>query len=103
MGNASYANFDVVSALVENISRSDEYASITLGGLSYNSDRVGGKELTDTSLYTVDDFSTEAEASAYEKEFFSGMAAIWLTVLVMAMPVAVLGAGIAVCIRRRFR
>ena len=103
IGNASYANFDVVSALVENISRSDEYASITLGGLSYNSDRVGGKELTDTSLYTVDDFSTEAEASAYEKEFFSGMAAIWLTVLVMAMPVAVLGAGIAVCIRRRFR
>ena len=103
IGNGSYANFDVVSALVENISRSDEYASITLGGVSFNSDSVGGKELSDQKLYTVSDFSTSQELSSYEKKTFSTDVAVWFTVMIMAVPVTVAGLGIFVCVKRKFK
>ncbi len=43
--NDSYANFDIVSALVNNISRVDVYASSALGGYSMNSEKFGGKVL----------------------------------------------------------
>ncbi len=48
--NSSYANFDIVSAVVNNISRTDVYASIELGGISLNSPKYGGKQLVYDTL-----------------------------------------------------
>lgn len=55
LGNASYANRDVLALLVRNISRVDEYASMSLGGTSANSDSMYGKILLDSAISTATD------------------------------------------------
>ena len=77
--------------------------SLTIGGVSFNSDSVGGKELSDQKLYTVSDFSTSQELSSYEKKTFSSDVAVWFTVMIMAVPVTVAGLGIFVCVKRKFK
>ncbi|MBR2466788.1 MAG: Gldg family protein [Clostridia bacterium] len=57
----SYANFDIVSALVNNISRVDQYASMELGGSSMNSKKYGGKQL-------VYDTLSETPATVYNPD-----------------------------------
>ncbi|MBO5879540.1 MAG: Gldg family protein, partial [Clostridia bacterium] len=52
IGNAYYANYDVVSSLVENISRIDVYGSNALGGESLNSPTYGGKQIHASQLST---------------------------------------------------
>ena len=54
LGKSSYANFDIVSALVENISRVDIYASLELGGTSLNSSSYGGKQMVETEMRVSD-------------------------------------------------
>ena len=98
LGNTSYANFDIMSLLVENISRVDEYASIELGGSSFNSPNLGGKpfleiEMSSTDVYDGDDIVLYG---------ISPGEIILLTVLVLAIPLVVLGVGIAVRVRRKF-
>ncbi|MBQ7387324.1 MAG: Gldg family protein [Clostridia bacterium] len=93
LGNLSYSNYDVVSSLVENIARIDNYASIELGGISGNSQNVGGKQLVDTTLST---------SATDEKYAFKTQTATGFTVAIMLVPVAVLVCGIVVSIRRRF-
>ena len=53
LGIESRANYDIVSAVVENISRIDEHASTDLGGLSQNSTSMGGKKLIKMSMSEV--------------------------------------------------
>ena len=98
LGNASYANYEVVSSLVENIARTDEYASIELGGVSYNSPSMGGKPLIDATLYDKD---TVKDNGVTVGGLSSGEA-VGITVALMLVPVAVLAVGVAVCVRRRF-
>ena len=50
LGDSSYANYEIVSAVVENISRVDEHASMDLGALSLNSASGGGKYIIETSI-----------------------------------------------------
>lgn len=97
IGNPSYANYDVLAALTENMVRTDEYASIELGGLSGNSSNYGGKPLVDTDIYSVDDTAADTSYS-----LISEAAKIWLTVLLMAVPIAVAVVGIVVTVKRRF-
>ena len=91
--NLSYSNYDVVSALVENIARIDDFASIELGGISGNSQNVGGKRLesTELSLTPTD-----------EKDAFSVKTATGFTVAIMLVPTAVLVLGIVVSVKRKF-
>ena len=104
LGNASYANYQIVSVLTENLIRTEEYASAALGGISINFDNVGGKELQSTALSTdattgIDDQTGEiyiAKKGLSDKDVTS------ITVLVLIFPVMALIAGIVVCIRRRF-
>ena len=91
--NLSYSNYDVVSALVENIARIDDYASMDLGGISGNSKNVGGKQLVNTALST---------APTDEKSAFNLPTATGFTVVIMLIPVAVLVAGIVVSVKRKF-
>ena len=83
----------MVSALVENIARIDDYASMELGGISGNSKNVGGKQLISTDL---------SVAPIEEKLAFNAKTATGFTVAIMLIPVAVLVAGIVVSVKRKF-
>ena len=105
LGEASYSNYDVMSSLVENISRIDEYASLELGGVSMNSTRLGGKPFLDQKIYTTNttDYS---EITGEEEIILMGLnssSRIALTVIVMIAPCALLVLGIVVRTKRKFR
>ena len=98
LGNASFSNYEVMSALTENMIRSDEYASIELGSTSANSINQGGKLLLDTDM---------TETDFYENDIFvhkglTSKAITVFTVLIMLVPAAIGVLGIVVRVRRRF-
>ena len=104
LGNASYANFDIVSALVNNMSRSDEYASIELGSTSLNSSSFGGKQLVSTVLSDTDTnvYSPDAkEIVRVNKGISKGEIGVFTTVVAI-IPVAIAIVGIVICTKRRF-
>ena len=104
LGNPSYANYDILSALIENISRLDDYASMELGGLSLNSSSYGGKQI----IYSVLSDSPEDVYSPDGKEVLEHNKAInngfviTVSVIVFLVPVVVLIFGVFVCLRRRY-
>ena len=104
LGNGSYANYDVVSALVQNIARIDEYASLELGGTSLNSPNVGGKPLASTTISDTVSYKYDYLRGDYvvDKYGLTSGTAVGVTVVLMLIPVAVAIGGLAVCIRRRF-
>ena len=105
LGSTAFANFDVMSALVENISRIDEHASMELGGVSMNSSKLGGKPFVDQSIKETNTTRYSAETREDEIVFFGlgSSSRTVLTVLVMLAPVAVLAAGIYVRTRRKYK
>lgn len=96
LGDASNANFDVLSALVENMARSDEYASLELGGTSFNSDKLGGKQILDTTIYSASDTTAETD-----KALMTSGAQIAFTVIVMLIPTALAVFGVVVYVKRK--
>lgn len=104
LGNASYANFDIVSALINNISRTDEYGSTDVGGTSLNSKSYGGKQLTVTKLSETETkiYSPDAKEVVRVNRGITKADITVYTVLVAIPPVAVLVLGVILCIRRRF-
>jgi hypothetical protein len=104
LGNTSYANYQIVSVLTENLIRTEEYASATLGGISINFDNVGGKELQSSTISTdaTTDIDPETGEVYIAKKGLSDKDVTSITVLVLVFPVLALIAGIVVCIRRRF-
>ena len=105
LGNASYANFDIMSALVENISRIDEHASLELGGTSLNSNKIGGKPLQNT---TINETSTTKYNSQTGRDeiVVKGLTTsdrTFLTVLVMSAPVVIAALGIVIRVKRKFK
>ncbi len=110
LSNASYSNFDIISALVNNMSRMDIYASSSVGGVSMNNaDRYGGKRLVSTLLSTVDTYvyGTNPETGITEIEktnkAFTSNARKVITVCVFIIPTLTLCAGIFVSIKRKFK
>ena len=93
LGNASYANYEVMSALAENMIRTDEYASMHLGSSSANSDFQGGKLLLDVNI---------SNQTAYGKAALTSNAVTAYTVILAVIPVVIAGFGIAICLRRKF-
>lgn len=93
ISNLSYANYDILSLLVDDMATIDSYASIELGGYSDNSPNKGGKMLTDTTLSSV---------NTADKAAFKTSTAISFAVVVMLVPVAVAVLGIIVSVRRKF-
>lgn len=104
LGNPSYANYDVMSSVINNISRTDRYATTDLGGTSANSSSVGGKQLVSTTLSTS---PTKLLSPDMTKEIgtlkgISKTNITTYTILVMAVPVSILALGIVVFIKRKF-
>ena len=94
----------MVSALVQNIARIDEYASLELGGTSLNSPNVGGKPLASTTISDTVSYKYDYLRGDYvvDKYGLTSGTAVGVTVVLMLIPVAVAIGGLAVCIRRRF-
>ena len=110
LGNASYANYDVISATVQEIARLDTYADSSLGGISGNNDDDSflGKFLVETEISDTDEEIYEWNASKGRYEIvrtIHGLTAaektLW-TVVVAIAPVSLIVLGIIVCIKRKF-
>ena len=104
LGNTSYANYDVLASVISNISRTDRYATIELGGLSHNSPSFGGKQTLTTELSDSPSkiYSWDAKEVIKYNKGLSGTAIVIYTIIVMAVPVAVTTLGIVVFIKRKF-
>ena len=102
--NHSYANRDLLTSVLINISRTDRYVSTDLGGLSGNSLSFGGKTLTTTELsaekHTVYENVYSSEGKAYEG--LTKGATYFYLVLVLVPAAAALVLGAVVYIRRKF-
>ncbi|MBO5879096.1 MAG: Gldg family protein [Clostridia bacterium] len=105
LGNSSYANYDIVSALVNNMARMDIYASTDLGGTSLNTEKYGGKQLVSLKLSATEDtyvYSPDGKEILKVNKAITQTAQIVFTVLVAVLPVAVLITGILISIKRKF-
>jgi hypothetical protein len=98
LANSSYANYQIVSVIAENLIRTEEYASSDLGGVSINFDNVGGKQLVDTTIHSV---ITEDNLGS-DKALLSTDTAVAITVVLVAIALAVAAVGIAVSVKRRY-
>ena len=99
--DTSYANYDVLSALINNISRTDLYASTELGGTHLNSDAYGGKRLVAEYL-SADDYEDYAFTEPRMNRGITTTEKVIYTVVVALVPFAFLVAGVYVLVRRRF-
>ena len=104
LGNSSYANYDILASVVTNISRTDRYATMELGGLSYNSPSFGGKQTSSLELSESPTkvYSADAKEVLKYNKGLSRTAVVAYTVIVMAVPVAVLSVGTVMFIKRKF-
>lgn len=104
LDNPSYANYDILSTVVSNISRTDRYASIELGGYSANSPSFGGKQTLSTELSNSPTkiYSWDGKSVVKYNKGLGITAIVIYTVIVMAVPVAIVAFGIVVFIKRKF-
>lgn len=104
VGNASYANYDVLSSLITNMSRIDTYASIDLGGISLNSSSYGGKRLADTKLYEINTevYSPDASEVVKVNSGISTAEIVIFSVIAFILPIVALAVGIVIRIKRKF-
>lgn len=103
LGNRSYSNYNIVSSLIGSISRTDIYASMSLGGLSQNSTSYGGKQTVSTELTnTVTKvWSPDASEVIAVNEAFGALQQIIFTVIIAIFPVAALILGVVMWLKRR--
>jgi len=108
LGEVSYANYDIVSAVINNISRIDDYASMDLGGPSLNSSQLGGKLIIPMNMKTEDHtlHSNKYDANdnlivIKENSGISSTEKVVYTCIVFAAPLALTAVGIIVCLKRR--
>ena len=107
LGNASYANYEVTAAMVQNIARLDTYAPDALGGISINnSESFLGKTLVDTAIRKSDVTETNKNPDGsivyVTKAGLGGGALIAFTVVIFAIPTLIAVVGIIVCVRRKY-
>ena len=112
LGSESYANYDVLSAVLENISRVDKYADIDLGAPSQNSAALGGKYIIPTNMTElgeeivsnrhVDDNVDNPKIVIKSNHGISSTEKNVFTCIILAVPAAIGIVGIIVSIRRRY-
>ncbi len=104
IGNSYYANYDIVSSLIENISRLDIYGSSELGGESLNSPTYGGKQIHNSVLSEeiVKIYSPDAKHVIETNHPITSGMKIFITVVVFVIPLAAVVFGIVVKVRRKF-
>lgn len=108
LGNAAYANYDIVSAMVQNIARLDTYASMELGGISNNNyTGFGGKVIADTSISAEDTtvYAYDATGKVFVSRVNQGLsdtAKIVYTCIAAAIPLAIAVVGVVIKIKRKY-
>jgi len=109
LGNTSYANYDILAAVITDISRTDRYATNELGGTSRNNyASLGGKQIKTTELsdsptdVKVWDENLSRFVTVKHNKGLGKTAITVYTVIIMAIPVAILSLGIVVFIKRKF-
>ena len=101
--NPTYANYDVLFSTIRTISRTDAYASDSLGGLNMNSEKYGGKRFVDTTISpTKKDVYKNGKIVYTYLGLTGGDIAVW-TVLLLLPSLVSLGVGIFMLVRRRYR
>jgi hypothetical protein len=109
LGNASYANYDIVSAMMKDIARLDTPADSSLGGTSANNgESFLGKYLVDLTLKS--ETENVYEWDAVQKRYvvvdviygLSNTAKIVYACVAAAIPLVVAITGIVVCIKRKY-
>ncbi len=105
IGNASFANYDITSALVENIAREDVYASMDLGGSSLNSSSYGGKPLqsADIATKTTTIYESDGKTVVKTNQPITAGAQVVIILIASLVPLAVTAFGVMIHLRRRFR
>ncbi len=103
LGNASFANYDILSSLITTISRTERYAPITLGGSSPNSTSYGGKQLVDMTLrdYAMNVYSWDGTEVVKVNRALTGTAVVWYTVIAFTAPIAAVACGFVIVLKRR--
>ena len=107
LSNASYANYDVVSALVQNIARLETHADSALGGLSLNNkDNLGGKMLVDTTIRDTENivqgWNDKGEWETYVESAMTTAHVVVFTIIIFMVPLAIAIVGIVLCIKRKY-
>ena len=103
LSNGSYANRGIMASVISSIGRVDRYASIDLGGHSYNSGSYGGKQTVSTTLTEkdVNVYAPDAsEVIAVNKAFNSAHSFVY-SLVVFTPPVVLLCVGVVMYIKRR--
>jgi hypothetical protein len=103
LSNGSYANYNILAALISNISRDVRYASIDLGGTSLNSPSYGGKQTVSTTLKNTDTkiYDPATKDVIKVNYAFGTVQQTVFAIVAAAAPVAALALGIIMFIRRR--
>lgn len=107
LANESYANAGVLATVVSDLSRTERYASMELGGTSGNSPSYGGKQTVSTALSETDvtvygnDEETKVKIIKTNYGVTDGFR-VGVVILVCLLPLCALVAGTAVFIKRRF-
>ena len=109
IGNASYANYDIVSALVQNIARLETHAPSTLGGLSLNNsdDTFGGKMLDDASIRMKDEYiqGVNENGDVVVVETRHGLTTAMLVIIIViasVIPLSIAVLGLVICLKRKY-
>lgn len=108
LGISSRANYDIVSAVIENISKIDEYGSSSLGGESPNSESQGGKMIIPMTMSATDKtlYSNKYVGNGYlvikQNHAITLGAIIGYSIFIFAVPLALAVVGIVVSVKRRY-
>ena len=103
LGNPSYANYDVMQSVITNISRTDRYASMELGGLSYNSPNFGGKQTIEETLNEQDTsyYNGDGSEAGFVKGLSQGEKTAYVTIIYV-VPVCIAVIGVVMFIKRKY-
>ena len=106
LGNTSYANFDIISSLVQNICRLESYADEALGGDGANNQRLFGKVLVDNKIRSEDtNKEIYVEGGGTQPVSELGLTAPrrnWAMVVIFTIPVLIAIAGVVVSVKRKY-
>ena len=103
LGNTSYANYDVMCTVIDNISRTERHASMELGGISMNSPNFGGKQTISTEISDIDKdyYNPDGTQAGYTKGLSENVKNAFITVICL-IPLVPLFIGAFMYIRRKY-
>lgn len=106
LGNTSYANFDIISSLVQDICRLESYADESLGGDGANNKKLFGKVLVDNSIREKDEneeiFVEGGSKESISRAGLTPTRRAWAMVVIFTVPVIIAIVGVVITVRRKY-